>query len=170
MKILIFADSHGRTAGMIEAIEREQPDRVFHLGDYTEDVRELRHIYPSLSICGVRGNNDLDDAFGWYAVVPVGTLRAYLTHGHRERASMRSGGLVAHRAREEGCALAFFGHTHRMVLEREQGVLVCDPGSISLPRGGPAGYARLTIEKGQPGHLDLLDEDGALLRREKIGG
>ncbi len=34
-----------------------------------------------------------------------------------------------------------------MMAEREQGVFVCNPGSISLPRGGPASYARLDIEK-----------------------
>ena len=72
-------------------------------------------------------------------------------------------------AREENCGLAFFGHTHRMYLERVHGVLVCNPGSISLPRGGPAGYARLTVENGQPQSIELLDEDGALLRCERIG-
>ena len=70
----------------------------------------------------------------------------------------------------EGCTLAFFGHTHRMMLERENGLWVCNPGSISLPRGGPASYARLTIENGQAELLELVDEDGSLLRKEKLLG
>ena len=57
-----------------------------------------------------------------------------------------------------------------MELAWDSGVLVCNPGSISLPRGGPESYARLTIEDGYPCGLALLDEDGGLLRMEKIKG
>ena len=54
------------------------------------------------------------------------------------------------------------------MLERENGLWVCNPGSISLPRGGPASYARLTIENGQAELLELVDEDGSLLRKESL--
>ena len=54
------------------------------------------------------------------------------------------------------------------VYERIDGVLVCNPGSISLPRGGPASYARLTIENAQLRAVTLLDEDGGLIRRDKF--
>ena len=64
---------------------------------------------------------------------------------------------------------ALFGHTHRMHAgARSDGVLVCNPGSISLPRGGPASYARLTIENAQLRAVTLLDEDGGLIRRDKF--
>ena len=102
------------------------------------------------------------------AVVTPGGVRIYITHGHRERVGMLSSGIVSQRAYEEHCALAFFGHTHRMMLERENGVWVCNPGSISLPRGGPASYARLTIENGRATLLELVDEDGSLLRKESL--
>ena len=41
-------------------------------------------------------------------------------------------------------------------------------GQISLPRGGPASYARLTIENGRATLLELVDEDGSLLRKESL--
>ncbi|MFQ9125745.1 MAG: hypothetical protein ACLR4Z_01630 [Butyricicoccaceae bacterium] len=47
-------------------------------------------------------------------------------------------------------------------------MFVCNPGSISLPRGGPASYARLDIEGGMVRTLELVDEDGALLRKESF--
>ena len=170
MKILIFSDSHGYNVSMACAVEREAPDMVLHLGDHTDDVREIQQVFPQLTVCGVRGNNDyFDRDMPEHAVVTSGGVRIFLTHGHREQVYMREGKLVAQRAREENCGLAFFGHTHRMYLERVHGVLVCNPGSISLPRGGPAGYARLTVENGQPQSIELLDEDGALLRCERIG-
>ena len=133
---------------MAYAIEREKPDAVLHLGDHTDDADDIRRAFPALTIYHVRGNNDFDMDVPLFAVVTVGGVRMYLTHGHRERVSMLHSGLVPARAREEGCSFAFFGHTHRMMAEREQGVFVCNPGSISLPRGGPASYARLDIEGG----------------------
>lgn len=171
MKILIFADSHGYNVSMACAVEREAPDMVLHLGDHTDDARELQSVFPGLTVCGVRGNNDYFDRDApEHAVVTAGGMRIFLTHGHREQVYSREGDMVTRLAREEGCGLAFFGHTHRMSLMRQHGVWVCNPGSISLPRGGAPGYARLTVSGGQTRLLELLDEDGGLLRQEKITG
>lgn len=134
MKVLIFADSHGYNMAMAFAVDREEPDAVIHLGDHAEDAREIERVFPAMPICRVRGNNDFDPEVPLNAVVTPGGVRIYITHGHRERVGMLSSGIVSQRAYEEHCALAFFGHTHRMMLERENGVWVCNPGSISLPR------------------------------------
>ena len=169
MKVLVFSDSHSYNAGMFWAVEREAPDAVLHLGDHTDDARELERAWPQLPVYRVRGNNDYQPDTPLYACVRLSGVPVYITHGHRDRVSMLGCGIVPQRAREEGCGLAFFGHTHRMMLERIGGVLVCNPGSISLPRDGRAGFARLTIEDGQARLLALLGEDGALLRQERIG-
>lgn len=169
MKLLVFSDSHGRNLGLYDAIEREAPDAVAHLGDYTGDAAEVARSYRLLPVYQVRGNNDFEPDVPLSNVIRPQNVPIYLTHGHKERVSMLSCGVIPRTARQQGCALAFFGHTHRMMLERVNGVLVCNPGSISLPRGGPASYARLTIEDGAPRLLELVEEDGALLRREKIG-
>lgn len=168
MKVLIFADSHGYNMAMAFAVDREEPDAVIHLGDHAEDAREIERVFPAMPIYRVRGNNDFDPDVPLNAVVTPGGVRIYITHGHRERVGMLLSGIVPQRAYEEHCALAFFGHTHRMMLERENGVWVCNPGSISLPRGGPASYARLTIENGRAALLELVDEDGSLLRKESL--
>lgn len=170
MKILIFTDSHSCNVSMACAVEREAPDMVLHLGDHTDDARELQSVFPRLTVCAVRGNNDyFDREVPEHAVVTPDGVRIFLTHGHQEQVYVREGKLVAQLAREEGCGLAFFGHTHRMYLKRVNGVLVCNPGSISLPRGGPASYGRLTVENGQPRLLELVNEDGKLLGLEKFG-
>ena len=118
MKVLVFSDSHGYNMSMAYAIEREKPDAVLHLGDHTDDADDIRRAFPALTIYHVRGNNDFDMDVPLFAVVTVGGVRMYLTHGHRERVSMLHSGLVPARAREEGCSFAFFGHTHRMMAER----------------------------------------------------
>ena len=168
--MLVFSDSHGRLLGIYDAIEREKPDAVVHLGDYTDDAAELQRAYPLLPIYSVRGNNDFYTDAPLCAVILPDNVPLYLTHGHKERVSMLACGLVPRRAREEGCGFAFFGHTHRMMAERIDGVFVCNPGSISLPRGGPASYARLTIENHAVRALELVDTDGGLLSVERFGG
>ena len=153
---------------MAAAVEREKPDAVIHLGDYADDARELERLFPMLPVYWVRGNNDYEPDGAQYAVITPDNLPIYITHGHKERVSMLACGILPQRAREEGCSVALYGHTHRMLLERIDGVLVCNPGSISLPRGGPASYARLTIENAQLRAVTLLDEDGGLIRRDKF--
>ena len=146
MKLLVFSDSHGRTVNLYSAIENEIPDGVIHLGDYTDDVQELRRDYPCLPIYAVRGNNDFDAEFPSFMVMTLGGVKTYLTHGHRERVYGMSAGQLPARAKENGCILAMFGHTHRLFLEQINGVMVFNPGSISLPRGGRKSYGRLFIE------------------------
>lgn len=150
MKVLVFSDSHGRTVDIYSAIERETPDAIIHLGDYTEDVRELRRAYAcsTMPIYAVRGNNDFDSDFPMFIVMQLGGISMYLSHGHRERVFGMSSGQMAARAQENHCMLAMFGHTHRLFLEQINGVYVFNPGSISLPRGGKRSYGRLTIEDG----------------------
>lgn len=168
MKVLIFADSHGYNMAMAFAVDREEPDAVIHLGDHAEDAGRSSVCSRLCRSAVCRGNNDFDPEVPLNAVVTPGGVRIYITHRHRERVGMLSSGIVSQRAYEEHCALAFFGHTHRMMLERENGVWVCNPGSISLPRGGPASYARLTIENRRATLLELVDEDGSLLRKESL--
>ena len=167
MKVLVFSDSHGYNMSMAYAIEREKPDAVLHLGDHTDDADDIRRAFPALTIYHVRGNNDFDMDVPLFAVVTVGGVRMYLTHGHRERVSMLHSGLVPARAREEGCSFAFFGHTHRMMAEREQGVFVCNPGSISLPRDGRASCLMLDVQNGALVSACFLDPDGAPLLPEQ---
>ena len=37
MKVLVLSDSHGNIFNMIQAVEREAPRMVFHLGDCWRD-------------------------------------------------------------------------------------------------------------------------------------
>lgn len=163
MKILAFSDSHGYTLGMYDAIEREAPDAVIHLGDCVDDARDLIRSYPSLTVWHIRGNNDFEPDVAFYAVVSPGGVPMYLTHGHKERVSWNAFGTLPRRAREAGCEIALYGHTHRVLARQTDGVLLLNPGSISLPRGGPPSYARLTVAAGELCGLEFLREDGQVL-------
>ena len=147
MKVLIFADSHGYNMAMAFAVDREEPDAVIHLGDHAEDAREIERVFPAMPICRVRGNNDFDPEVPLNAVVTPGGVRIYITHGHRERVGMLSSGIVSQRAYEEHCALAFFGHTHRPLVDYYHGILLFNPGSLGEPRGGRSTFGIVLVSK-----------------------
>ncbi len=167
MKVLVFSDSHGRTLDMYDAIEREQPDAVLHLGDCYEDARDLQRSYPDLTVCGVAGNNDWGADAPSQAVVALEGVRIYLTHGHREGVSYSSPGRVPVHAQEQGCQLALFGHTHIVYQGQHGPVTALNPGSISLPRRGVASYAVLRLESGRVDGIALRDTEGAPWDPEK---
>ncbi len=160
LKIVIFADSHGRILQVYDAIERENADLLIHLGDYAQDVQELQRVYPQLSFVQVRGNNDFNNEIPLQQTLVLEGLSLYLTHGHQERVSGASLGNLVREAKREHCQIAMYGHTHRMRLEMQEGILVLNPGSISLPRGGKASYAVLQIQDGALRQVQIRNTEG----------
>lgn len=160
MRILVFADSHGRTVDMYGLIETVLPDAVIHLGDHYEDACDLRRSYPSMPVYAVRGNNDYEPDAPLFSVIAPAGVRMYLTHGHRERASWSQSGNIPARAAEEGCTVALYGHTHLRHDQVEGGVRVLNPGSISLPRDGEHSCLLLEVDEGKLLAAVFLDTEG----------
>lgn len=129
MKILILSDSHGELNYMQQAIDREKPDYVIHLGDHAGDAEKLRRIYPMLPVASVRGNCDYSD---WdvpeQRVLVYGGLRILACHGHRYGVK---NGLLRYRyaAQEQQVNAALFGHTHSPFCQLEDGLWLINPGS-----------------------------------------
>lgn len=148
MKILIFSDSHGSGQGMRTAIEREAPDRIFHLGDVLSDARRLSDAYPDLPMDCVAGNCD-----GWTAqgegvsLVTAGGVRFFLTHGHLYHA--KSGlDLLMEAGRERAADVVCFGHTHSALnLRWQNGLWAVNPGTVG-GIGAQATYAVGEAENG----------------------
>ncbi len=149
MSALIFSDSHGSLSGMCAAIERHTPDTVLHLGDCARDAERLADYYPTLTIHSVSGNCDFVTTTPDARVIVYHGHKLLLTHGHRHGVK-RSLRLLAEAAAVCHCEWAFFGHTHIAHRSAINGVTLCNPGSIAVPRSGPCSY----------GQLD--DYDGAL--------
>lgn len=167
MRVLVCSDSHGRLLDLYDAVERETPDAIIHLGDYYGDACELQHSYPNLPIYAVAGNNDWGCDAEWHQVITLEGVRVYLTHGHQEGVSFSSCGCMVQRTEEEACQLGLFGHTHIVYLDRRADVTVLNPGSISLPRQGVASYAMVSLEAGQILEITLHDTEGNLWNPEK---
>jgi hypothetical protein len=155
MKILAFSDSHKRTMRMIECIEEEMPDMLFHLGDMADDTIDLRSVFPEIPLICVRGNNDWGSALPEKEIVAVQGTRFFLTHGHRYRVRAATDQL-AEAARAAGCQAALYGHTHEALLEEHADLTIANPGSITLPHGERPSYLRITIEPEQKPVFELV--------------
>lgn len=146
LKIIVFSDSHGDAAGMVDVLERERPDRVFHLGDYLRDAEELEWAYPDLHIDMVAGNCDWHSSAAREQILDLQGCRLLLCHGHTY--GVKNGlSALARAAREQQADVALFGHTHEAHSSRKMGVSLCNPGSCGM--GLTPTYGLLTIANGQ---------------------
>lgn len=146
MKLVVFSDSHHRNStDMLAIIEEEQPDAVLHLGDVVEDAENIRAVFPQLQLFQVCGNNDWTSEFPDNLVVCAEESRIFITHGHLHGVRRNTRGLVA-AAKKSNCNAALYGHTHRAEVHEEDGILVANPGSMSMPYvAEPPSYLRLTV-------------------------
>ena len=94
MKAAVFSDTHSNTALMVEAVGRYRPDVIIHLGDHERDTEILRRKYPEIPLYSVCGNCDYGSQGLLADVVPLGPVKAYITHGHTHRADNREIGGV----------------------------------------------------------------------------
>ena len=164
MKILVFSDSHGRQQNIKKTLEYH-PDAqyIFHLGDGLRDLDGLESLCEGKEIRLVKGNaEDCSLAFNSYPsalCIDVCGKRIYLCHGHRHFVKQSSFFLMES-ATQNNADIILFGHSHAQYCEyipsdtlkkeRENGLYLFNPGSISLPRDGkPASYGIIEIkEKG----------------------
>ena len=121
MKMLVFSDSHGFTATMIEAIYDNEPDCVVFLGDIHADCNVLSRYFPTMTICEVIGNNDWNHELRTETAAEFGGVKFFITHGHKYGVKETLSRLAL-AAQEKSADIVLFGHTH-------------NPEEIYLPRG-----------------------------------
>ncbi|MFA6814716.1 MAG: phosphodiesterase [Lentisphaeria bacterium] len=159
MKILFFSDAHGDAACLkiiLEKINLHQPDQLAFLGDALYHgprniikkeycPKEAIPLFNSLKtkILAVRGNCDGEvdqmmlefPMLGDYILISANLQTFFLTHGHVWNEN--------HLPPLSNITILAHGHTHTPVLKRlPNNLIVLNPGSVSLPKGGfPASYA-----------------------------
>ncbi len=133
MRAAVFSDTHSNTALMREAVRRIRPDVIIHLGDHDRDTQCLRTEFPEIPLYSVCGNCDFYPMAPEKDIVPLGPVKAFITHGHLYNVDWSTDSIV-YAAQEADCQIAMFGHTH----EAMNGEL----GSIKLLNPGTAGKGR----------------------------
>lgn len=155
MKWMIASDIHGSAyycKKLIDAYKNEKADRLLLLGDilYHGPRNDLPRDYAPKEVIAmlnpladeiicVRGNCDgeVDDmvldfpVLAEYALISeesLGGRMIFATHGHHFNADalpkLKKGDILLH------------GHTHIPCFEEVGGILVVNPGSVSIPKNG----------------------------------
>ena len=146
MKLLIASDIHGSAAfcrNLIEAIKRENADKVLLLGDILyhgprnnlpaeyapKEVAAMLNEIKGKLIC-VRGNCDTEvdqmmldfPVLSDSAILFIEGMTIYASHGHHDFPALEEGNVVVS------------GHTHVPVDYVKDGIRYINPGSVSIPK------------------------------------
>ena len=132
-KVLVISDTHGRTENLDKILPKLKPlDQLIHLGDVGRD-EDYIEVVAECACCFVAGNNDFYTNLPRERVIKLNNVPIFLTHGHYYYVNARKDFIRA-AAIQRGAKIALFGHTHVPYLEEENGIIVANPGSLSLPR------------------------------------
>jgi len=142
MKAAVFSDTHSNTALMVEAVRRTRPDMIIHLGDHARDTEILTLEFPDIPLYSVRGNCDIADDAPDTDIVPMGPVKAFITHGHLYNVNWYTDNLV-YAAQEQGAKIAMYGHTHAADSCEAGGVYVVNPGTAG--KGRELTYAMVEV-------------------------
>ena len=149
MKLMIASDLHGSayyTEKLLQAMERQQPDKLLLLGDllYHGPRNDLPRDYAPKQVLAmlngvkekllcIRGNCDTEvdqmvlefPILAEYALLWVDGLTVYAIHGHKDLDAPLAPGTVL-----------LCGHTHVPAIRQEHGHYYVNPGSVSIPKEG----------------------------------
>lgn len=137
MKVLVISDTHGKIEHVQMVLDHMIPlgvNTVLHCGDYISDARILQKKYPDLTIHGVYGNCDVGFGGEYSTVVTIEGVSIYMSHGHRYGVKWGDYDEVFIDTLAHEATVAVCGHSHEAYLEKRQGILIMNPGSITLPR------------------------------------
>lgn len=145
MRILVLSDCHNRLSGAKDALDRESDaTAVFYLGDGLDAMRTLLKDYPNLRLYAVAGNCDrcMDEPL--YGIEKIGGHTIFYTHGHLYGVKSGTERLLEI-SRNLGADLCLYGHTHIPDIDYRGGVILLNPGSVSLGRTSKNTYAVIDI-------------------------
>lgn len=141
MKIVILSDSHGKTERLYELKEAYPDAKYFlHCGDIEDNIDDERCII-------VRGNNDYFYHYPEESIIEVYHYKILIIHGHQFPYYNRHKKLAEY-AKEKGCNVVFYGHSHISVIDQLDDVFIVNPGSCwrSRDENGPS-YAIAEIDQ-----------------------
>jgi len=179
VKYFVLSDIHGASSKLIEILkcfEKEKADKIIILGDIlyhgarnplpaTYDTMKTAEILNAKKelIIGVKGNCDsevdelvLEFTLHKHFSFQLGEKMIFLTHGHQfnedNLPNIMSGSVLLH------------GHTHIPMIKEKNNIVISNPGSVGIPKGGSdSGYLLLEESK-----IILKNITGKIIEERKI--
>ena len=133
MKVLVISDTHGNDTNFNDVWDKEKlVDYIIHCGDVEGRADYIRNKTPG-PCCIVSGNCDFWGSLPPFVEFDIEGHHIFITHGHRQGVRQGFDGILR-AARMHGAEIVCFGHSHVPVLEWQEGILLCNPGSLTYPR------------------------------------
>lgn len=144
MIIAVISDTHGHESSILRALkEAEKAEMIIHLGDNVRDISLIKERFKG-DIVFVRGNGDEESYVPEDRLIEVKGKRIFLTHGHNYGVYYDPLKIML-MAKDLNAHIGLYGHTHVAYKEVEDGILILNPGSVSLPRDGRKSMAFIHI-------------------------
>lgn len=143
LRVGIISDTHGLLRPRVFEIFRGV-DRILHAGDVGPAalLTELEAVAPVTAVWGNTDSFEVRERTTAVARLELGGRRITVLHGH-QLGSPTPEGL---RRGNPGADIIVYGHTHRPLVSREDGVLVVNPGAAGAARFGiPPSVAILSL-------------------------
>lgn len=149
MRIIVVSDTHRAFRPFHDIVQKHREDAglFLHLGDGEREVDEIKELYPDLPVRNVRGNCDMLSMAPVVDIFEAGGVRILMTHGHTLNVGADRSRLES-MARESGCSIALYGHTHVADNHYADGLYTMNPGSPACPRAGRPSYGVIDIVQG----------------------
>lgn len=148
MLIAVVSDTHRNETYIKRARELiVNADILIHLGDNVRDGEEIARGFKG-KLYIVQGNCDFTVKYPREQIIQVCDKKIFFTHGHdyAVKSSMTN---IFYKGKEVMADVVLFGHTHEGIIIEEEGMIIMNPGSPSLPRCSRRSIGFIEIEKGK---------------------
>ena len=144
--IVVVSDSHGNRQALdgLDGIFSES-DYIIHLGDTSADGNYILCKYPDKTTV-INGNCEIFSVGESEKILNIDSVRIFACHGHMYSVKSTLSRL-AKKAKELGCDIALYGHTHCAREDEINGVTLLNPGTLS--HYAQTSYLYLVINNGK---------------------
>ena len=127
-KIVVISDTHRNKQALAKLADiMFESDYVFHLGDCYDDFMDYAYALKEKAF-QVHGNCDWGS--DTEIVTEIEGHKILASHGH-EYGVKQTRDKLYRRAKELGCDLVFYGHTHVAEIETVKGITFINPGCMT---------------------------------------
>ena len=146
MLIIAISDTHRNFHTLYDIVDKHKDEAslFIHLGDGEREVEELQMAFPNIRLETVCGNCDYASLTPSERIIEAGGVKILICHGHTLGVKGGTARLES-MARNCGCSIALYGHTHVADNRYIDGLYLMNPGSPSCPREGRPSYGIIDI-------------------------
>lgn len=161
---MILSDNHGNWAKVHQIVEEnhKKVDYIFHCGDseFTPDDPIWKQIDGV-----VKGNMDFQPDYPIEFTKDTAEGIVYMTHGHLQDVRYTLNNILEN-GKNVGAEFIFYGHTHQLTAQMQEGILIVNPGSLHQSRGVHPERTYAIVEV-QPSRIevDFYDDNMKIIPR-----